>query len=173
MASSITEVEKIISQTNNLQNKNLVLAVPAYFTQHERKALLNAIEITKKKMNNEYSTQLVNEEVAASMDYGYSKKNEFSEDLEKAKKVLFVDFGHSKTNLFVTAFNKQHLRVIGHKFDRQLGCKFMDEAILNFYAYMFDHAHPNMELNLLESKKSVLKLLEAIEKQRKVLSGNL
>lgn len=53
----------------------MVLAIPTYFTQHERKALLNAVEITKKKMNNEYSTQLVNEEVAVSMDYGYSKRN--------------------------------------------------------------------------------------------------
>jgi molecular chaperone DnaK (HSP70) len=58
-----------------LQNRNLVLAVPTYFTQHERKALLNAVEITKKKMNNEYSTQLVNEDLAVSMEFGYPKRN--------------------------------------------------------------------------------------------------
>ena len=51
------------------------MAVPTYFTQHERKALLNAVEITKKKMNNEYSTQLVNEELAVSMEFGYPKRN--------------------------------------------------------------------------------------------------
>lgn len=63
--------------------------------------------------------------------------------------MLFIDFGHSKANAFVTAFNKQHFRVIDHKFERQLGCKFMDEALLNFYANMFDQAHPNMDLNLM------------------------
>ena len=78
------------------------------------------------------------------MDYGYSKRNDFSEDLEKAHKVLFIDFGHSKTSLFVTAFNKQHLRVLGGKFDRQLGCKFLDQELLKFYANLFDSAHPNM-----------------------------
>lgn len=47
----------------------------------------------------------------------------------------------------------------------------MDEEVLKFYANQFDSAHPNMELNLMESKKAVLKLMENIEKQRKVLSG--
>ncbi len=81
MASYITQIEKITSETNNLQSKNLVIAVPTFFTQHERKAFLGAVEISKKKMNNEYSTQLVNEEIAISMDYGYAKRLEFTEDL--------------------------------------------------------------------------------------------
>lgn len=74
-------MEKIIAHTNNLSNKNLVISVPSYFTQHERQALMDAVEICKKKLNNEYPTQLVNEELAISMDYGYSKRNEFSDDL--------------------------------------------------------------------------------------------
>jgi molecular chaperone DnaK (HSP70) len=78
------------------------------------------------------------------MDYGFSKKNEFSENLENNKNVLFIDFGHSKMNTFVTAFNKQHMRILANKFNRQLGCKFMDEELLKFYAKIFDEAHPNL-----------------------------
>ena len=61
------------------------------------------------------------------MDYRYSKRNQFSDDWQKSKNVLFIDFGHSKTNLFVTGFNKQHMKICANKFNRQLGCKFLDK----------------------------------------------
>lgn len=61
------------------------------------------------------------------MDYGFSRRNEFHEEWSKSKNVLFIDFGHSKTNIFVTAFNKNHMRVLANKFNRQLGCKFLDQ----------------------------------------------
>ena len=37
----------------------MVIAVPSYLTQHERKALVDAISIAKKKTNNQFSTQFV------------------------------------------------------------------------------------------------------------------
>lgn len=57
---------------------------------------------------------------------------------------MFIDFGHSKVNAFVTAFNKQHMRVLAGKSHRQLGCKFMDQEVLKFYAEKFDSVHPNL-----------------------------
>jgi hypothetical protein len=54
------------------------------------------------------------------------------------------------------------MKVLANKFHRQLGCKFMDEQMINFYAKLFDEAHPNLDLNLLESKKATLKLLDLV-----------
>jgi hypothetical protein len=36
------------------------------------------------------------------------------------------------------------MRVVAEKFDRQLGCKFLDEELLKFYANHFDSTHPNV-----------------------------
>jgi len=88
--------------------------------------LLNAVKIAQKKYKSEYSTQLVSEEIAASMDFGFGKRHEFEKEDSNAKNVLFIDFGHSKCNLFVTAFNNDHMKIIANKFNRQLGCKNID-----------------------------------------------
>ena len=52
--------------------------------------------------------------------------------------MLFVDFGHSKTSLFVTAFNKQHFRLLASGFHRALGCKNIDMELIKLYADIFD-----------------------------------
>lgn len=55
---------------------------------------------------------------------------------------------------------------------RQLGCKNMDGLMLAFYSSIFERNNPSLEITVKESKKATFKLLENIEKQRKVLSGN-
>jgi molecular chaperone DnaK (HSP70) len=63
------------------------------------------------------------------------------------------------------------MKIIANKFNRKLGCKNFDEVLLAFYANLFDSRNSSAEMNLMENKKSVLKLLESIERQRKILSG--
>lgn len=62
------------------------------------------------------------------------------------------------------------MRILASKSNRQLGAKFMDYELLKFYADKFDSEH-NLDIKLMESKKAVLKMIENIEKQRKVLTG--
>jgi len=37
----------------------MVITVPGYLTQHERKAMMNSIQIAKKKIPNDYQIQLI------------------------------------------------------------------------------------------------------------------
>lgn len=85
----MTQLTSII-QHNNLDDKLIVFSVPSYFTEIEKKALLNAAQISGIK-----NAKLVTEAVAIGMDYGSFKKSEIGE----GKNVLFIDFGHSKLSL--------------------------------------------------------------------------
>lgn len=111
--------------------------------------MLDAIQIARKGVQNDYPTQLVSEEVAVSMEYGYNRRAEFDEELQNAKNVLFIDLGHSKCNIYLTAFNKQYFRVLTSAFDRQLGCKYMDWELLKFCAAEFDSKNPNLPIQLM------------------------
>lgn len=105
------------------------------------------------------------------MDYGFYKMNEFPEKEENAKTIVFVDFGHSKLSLYAIKFTKHYQKVIYQKHHRQLGCKHLDQLMLQYYADLFDKANPDAEISLVSSRKAVQKLLEGIERQRKVLTG--
>lgn len=85
---------------------------------------------------------------------------------------MFVDFGHSKLSLYVIRFTKNYQKVLYHNHLRQTGCKNLDECMLAFYSQLFEKNNPNLEITVKESKKATIKLLENIERQRKILSGN-
>ena len=68
--------------------KELVVSVPDYYTSHERKAMLKAIEIGGFKY-----TALLNESSTITFEYAFRKLKEFEED--KPRTVIFVDLGHS------------------------------------------------------------------------------
>ena len=61
---------KLIIQKNNFDNKTAVIAVPPYFTQFERKAVLDAAKIAELGVN-----RLLNESTAVALDYGMFRKN--------------------------------------------------------------------------------------------------
>jgi molecular chaperone DnaK (HSP70) len=85
---------------------------------------------------------------------------------------MFVDFGHSKLSLYVIKFTKNYQKVVFQSHLRQVGCRNLDEQMLAFYSDLFENSNPNLEISVKESRKATIKLLENIEKQRKILSGN-
>lgn len=85
-------------------NNDYVLTVPAYYTEHEKKALLDACRIAEINC-----VRLVTEQSAVAMSYGIFRKKELQDE---AKHVLFVDFGHSKTSVYLAAISKQKVKIL-------------------------------------------------------------
>lgn len=69
LAAFMTKLSSIVEH-NNLDEKLVMLSVPSCLTQMERRALLNAADISGLK-----NVKLVNESVAIGMDYGSFKKS--------------------------------------------------------------------------------------------------
>lgn len=92
----IGELRRIINH-NDIGNKEAVLSVPNYFTEKERKGLLEAAKIAELKVN-----RIVSEASAVTLSYGLFRKAELPEKDSEPRNVVFIDFGHSKLSSFVS-----------------------------------------------------------------------
>ena len=63
------------------------------------------------------------------------------------------------------------MNVLEQEYCRNLGCRDIDYHLFGFYRQVFEKSSGG--LDLMESKKAYVKLMESIERQRKILSGNL
>ncbi|EGR34876.1 hypothetical protein IMG5_001050 [Ichthyophthirius multifiliis] len=152
-----------IVSSHNLPNHEAVISVPSYYTEQERKALRDACLIAG--LN---PTRLFNESSAISISYGLFRKAEL--DSTVTRNVAFIDLGHSKFSAFVSSFNKEKSAVLAQVHDRQLGARDMDWLIFQKYAKSFEQ---KTGLSPYESKKAMLRLFDAIGKQRTILSANM
>lgn len=153
---------KDIIAKNGLNNKEMVLSVPGYFTEKERQALLDAAKIAEVTV-----LRLFNEESAAALGYGIFRRAEL--DPTNQRNVIFVDFGHSKLSTYVAGFTKEKLKVLSTVHERNLGARDFDWCVFEHIAKKFNE---QTGLNILKNDKAKLRLLEVIEKQRKILSAN-
>lgn len=140
-----------------------MIAVPSYLTQVERKAVLNAAKIAELHV-----TRLINESTAVALDYGIFRKADL--DPKVPRNVLFLDFGHSHLSIFCCSFTKEEMNVLFQDFERNLGCRDLDFAMYEFYRSQFEKSSGGCDI--AENRKAIVKLMENIERQRKVLSGN-
>lgn len=95
-----------IIRINNLSDKEAVISVPNYYTEQEKKALIDACKIAEF-----HPTRLVSEAHAIATTYGIFRKSEFKDDKEP-RNVVFVDIGHSKFSAFLASFTKDKATII-------------------------------------------------------------
>lgn len=151
-----------ILKLNNIDQKEAVISVPSYLTQAERQAIIDSAKIAGLEV-----TKLYNESAANVMNYGIFRMMDL--DPKNARLVGFVDVGHSKTSVFVANIWKDKAEIVLEKYDYNLGTRNLDLSMLNYYIDMFEKKN---KIDLRESPKSLFRLLEAIEKQRKTLTLN-
>lgn len=160
-AMMIQKLKQIIERSG-LSGKEVVLSVPGYFTEKERHALLDAARIAEVNV-----LRLFNEESAVALGYGIFRRADL--DATVARNVVFVDLGHSKCSSYVASFTKEKLKVLSIVHERNLGARDFDWSLLEFLAKKFNEQHG---LSFMKNDKAKLRLLDAIEKQRKILSAN-
>ncbi|KAF0693931.1 Aste57867_15151 [Aphanomyces stellatus] len=139
-----------------------VVSCPGYFTDVQRRAMLNACKIAGLNC-----LRLMNEHTAVALGYGIYKsvRNLFKED--EAEHVMFIDLGHSGYTVSIVAFVQGKLQVKSVAYDRFLGGRDFDLALAKDVAEKFEAKHKK---NPLADAKSRLKLLSACEKTKKNLS---
>lgn len=100
------------------------------------------------------------------MNYGFFRKPDLHDT--DARIVAFVDLGHSKTTITIASFLKGKMRIIIHKSDRNLGARSFDYLLADLLGEIFTKkvgADPRKNI------RARLRMLDTIEKQRKILSG--
>lgn len=101
-----------------------VIGVPAWWTDVQRRALLDAANIAGLNV-----LRLINETTAVALQYGILKPLPKDQEL----KCLFVDVGHSTTQVSLVSFTEGKLTVLGTAADRNLGGRDFDELLVTHF----------------------------------------
>ncbi|KAK4204106.1 heat shock protein 70 family [Triangularia verruculosa] len=142
---------------------DLVLSVPAWFTDIQRRALIDAAEIAGLR-----PLRLINDTTASALGYGITKLDLPAAD-EKPRRVAFVDVGYSSYTCSIVEFKKGELAVKGTAFDRHFGGRNFDKAIVDHLAKEF---HGKYKIDINSNPKALSRVYAAAEKLKKVLSAN-
>jgi heat shock 70kDa protein 4 len=143
-----------------------VIAIPHYYTDAQRRAVLAACDMVGVKAVN----RLMHETTATALAYGIFKdlKKEFA---EQKGLVMFIDMGASAYSVCIAAFEPGKLIVKSAQSDIYLGGRDFDDAIAKWIAEQFSAKYKSkLSSPPLETPKTRLKLLAAAEKAKKTLS---
>lgn len=142
---------------------DLVMSVPAWFTDAQRRSLMDAAEIAGLKL-----LRLMNDTTAAALGYGITKL-ELPGPEENPRRVAFIDIGHSNYTCSIVEFRKGELTVKSTAFDHHFGGRDFDKALVEHFAKEFKE---NYKIDIKTNPKAMVRVISAAEKLKKILSAN-
>ncbi|XP_017005718.2 heat shock 70 kDa protein 4 isoform X2 [Drosophila takahashii] len=155
-----TKLKETSAAAMQTQVNDCVIACPVFFTNAERRALLDAAQIAGLNV-----LRLMNETTATALAYGFYKNDLFE---DKPRNVIFVDFGHSSLQASACAFTKGKLKMLASTWD-QIGGRDIDLALGDYFAKEFQERY---KINAKTNARANLRLLTEIEKLKKQMSAN-
>ena len=140
---------------------DIVLSVPPYYNDRQRRALLDAAEIAQVRC-----IRLANENLASALAYGMPK-SDLPEDVPRH--VCFVDVGESAYSVTIVAYKKGQLEVKGVSVDANFGGRNFDQILAEHFC---DEFMTKRSLDIRSNKKAMYRLRAACERVKKILSAN-
>lgn len=150
----------IIKKQSLYVSNNVVISIPPYLTIKERSAIISACKIANLNIS-----KCLNESIALGLLYRKNHNDEFDE--KTFRKILFIDIGASKTTVSLLLISFDSIQVISEHCERSLGVRNIDLLLAKFY----QEKHLK-NIDVFKNKRLFYKMMEAIEKQRKILSAN-
>ncbi|PLB36458.1 Hsp70 chaperone Hsp88 [Aspergillus candidus] len=163
VAMYLTKIRDITSKELRLPVSDVTISVPAWFTDVQRRAMIDAGEIAGLKV-----LRLVNDTTATALGYGITKVDLPGPE-EKPRRVMFVDIGHSDYTASIVEFRKGELNVKSTAYDRHFGGRNFDRALTEHFANEFK---TQFKIDVRTNPKAWARTLAAAEKMKKVLSAN-
>lgn len=159
----LTRMRATASTELKLPVNDVVLSCPVWYTDAQRRALLDAAQIAGLNC-----LRLINDNTAVALGYGITKLDLPTAE-EKPKRVCFVNIGHSNYTATVVEFKKGELAVKSNAWDRHFGGRYIDQALVEHFAKEFDEKY---KIKVMENGKARFRLAAGVEKLKKVLSAN-
>ncbi|XP_064650579.1 hypoxia up-regulated protein 1-like isoform X13 [Lineus longissimus] len=155
--------------------KDVVITVPPFFNQAERRALVRAAEMVDLNV-----LQLMNDNSAVALNYGVFRRKEFN---TTAQNMLFYDMGASSTTATIVSYqtvrmkdrgfveNNPQLTIRGIGFDATLGGMEFQFRLREHLAKLFN-AQKKTKTDVTTNPRAMAKLLKEAGRVKKVLSAN-
>ncbi|KAG6020298.1 Heat shock protein hsp88 [Claviceps sp. Clav32 group G5] len=163
IAMYLSKIKQNTATELKLPVSELCMSVPAWFTDAQRRALLDASEIAGLKV-----LRLINDTTAAALGWGITKLDLPAAD-EKPRRVCFVDIGHSNYTCSIVEFKKGELAVKSTAWDRNFGGRDFDRALVEHLAKEFKGKY---KVDIYTHGRAMARTLAAAEKTKKILSAN-
>lgn len=159
----LSKIKQTTSAEIKLPVQDIVLSVPAWFTDIQRRAIIDAAEVAGLKL-----LRLMNDTTAAALGYGITKLDLPGPD-EKPRRVAFVDVGHSNYTCSIVEFKKGELAVKATTWDRHYGGRNFDKALIDHLQKEFLGKY---KIDIFSNPRAVARVQAAAEKTKKILSAN-
>lgn len=163
MGMMLVKAKEIAFKANkNVGVGDAVLAVPFWFSDSQRKGILNACEIASLNC-----LKVANESCLIALSYGIFKsaKKLFSETIPVH--VMFIDLSYSGYCVSIVGFIQENMNILSTVCERSFGGRDFDEIIIE---YLADTFQKKTGINVRNNKVAILKLQVAAEKAKKTLS---
>ena len=161
-----------------LQNsiRKVVITVPAYFTESQKRATINAGEIAGLNV-----IKIINEPTAASLAYGFGNcpnsenkyKNLFNNKIldEEIKKIIVFDLGGGTLDVTLLELEKDNIRIKAHSGIMHLGGEDFDNILLDHCINYFKKK-TKIDLNRDEFIKQKFRLKKQCELAKRELTDS-
>lgn len=159
----LSKVKATASAELKLPVSDIVMSVPPWFTDVQRRSLMDAAEIAGLKL-----LRLINDTTATALGYGITKLDLPTAE-EKPRRVAFVDIGHSNYTCSIVEFKKGELAVKATAYDRHFGGRDFDKALVDHFAKEFKEKY---KIDINTNPKALVRVATAAEKLKKILSAN-
>lgn len=163
VAMYLSKIKQTAANELRLPVSELCMSVPAWFSDTQRRALLDAAEIAGLKV-----LRLINDTTAAALGWGITKLDLPAPE-EKPRRVCFVDIGHSSYTCSVVEFKKGELAVKSTAWDRNFGGRDFDKALVDHLAKEFKE---KFKVDIYTHGRAMARTIAAAEKTKKILSAN-
>lgn len=160
MAMLLTKLKQTCEAELGTSVRDVVLSVPMYFTERQRRALEQAATIAGL-----HALKLVNETSAAALISGFYKLELPAEP----PKTMFIDFGHTALSVTIVSTTKERVKVLANAFDNDLGGRNFTDVLVDYFADKFKE---KFKLDCRENKKAFARLTASVERVKKILSAN-
>ncbi|KAJ5753021.1 Heat shock protein hsp88 [Penicillium odoratum] len=163
VAMYLTKIKDITSKELRLPVSDVTISVPAWFTDVQRRAMIDAGDIAGLNV-----LRLVNDTTATALGYGITKLDLPGPE-EKPRRVVFVDIGASDYTASIVEFRKGELNVKATVCDRHFGGRNFDIALTERFADEFKEKY---NIDIRTHPKAWSRTVAAAEKMKKVMSAN-
>lgn len=158
----LTKIKKIAEEQLKNKVSDCVVAVPIFFNDRQRHAILTAIKIADLNC-----LRLFNETTAVALSYGIYKLD-LPTPTEKARRVIFADLGHSSLQLSCSEFCQGKLTVLATAYDLGVGGRSFDEVIMDKFC---DEILAKYKKDVRKDVKALGKLELECEKLKQTMSS--
>ncbi|ROW15243.1 hypothetical protein VPNG_02947 [Cytospora leucostoma] len=163
VAMYLSKIKHTTSTELRLPVQDIVMSVPSWFTDIQRRALIDAAEIAGLKL-----LRLMNDTTAVALGWGITKLDLPTPE-EKPRRVAFVDVGHSNYTCSIVEFKKGELAVKATASDRHYGGRDFDKALVDHLQKEFLGKY---KIDIFSNPRAVARVQAAAEKTKKILSAN-